>query len=804
MGLRPCPRLFGVSLAWLLVAGGAQAQEAHRLSIPAQPMTSAVLRLGAQTGVSIGAGAAGRCGRSRAVVGMHNVETALRIMLDGSNCTYRRIDARTFLITPRAAAPRHPPTTRPPQPTEVTTVISAVDDVIVTATRRDLVLANAPYALSAVDGTSFDAAARRDTSALATRLAGLTVTNLGPGRNKLFVRGLADSPLTGQTQAMVGLYLDQTRLTYDAPDPDLRLVDLDRVELLRGPQATLYGAGTLGGVLKLISKAPVLDTYEAEMTAGLTFADDAAPGHSVDLVFNAPILRDTLAVRTVLYQEVLEGVIDDPNQGLSNTGRTVRYGVRPSFLWRLNEDWEARLGGVFQILNIDDSQYGFERLPPYQRALTVREPSNNDFNGVSLSITGDFDWAKLKLSSAYQGHDLDRRYDATTSSVRFDGSGGPTAYDEADSIRAFALEASLTSPSDREFTWLAGIYVSHYSHDRTGAMIDLTPTDRLYETGKSDETNEAALFGEASWRPRDRLKITLGGRFFRAETQSTTEARRRGLLFDVYEDELRDDDFSTKAVVEYALRNDVLLYAQTSQGYRMGGFNGGAVLDGVYGAPSVGAQPYRSFLPDSLFSHEVGVRWRAPDGRLALRAAAFLVDWRDIQSDRVSRDGLPFTANIGSADNAGLEVEGVWREDAWRLDFNLMLNDPRLNAQDDGYPLARDSDLPGVPKAMGAVSLRREGSVFGLPGWISGSVGYVGPSRQRLTPTVHTEMGDYVTSELAARVTLREWSATLRLDNLFGGAGDTFGYGNPFLVDQETIITPQRPRNLSVSVSRSF
>ena len=88
--------------------------------------------------------------------------------------------------------------------------------------------------------------------------------------------------------------------------------------------------------------------------------------------------------------------------------------------------------------------------------------------------------------------------------------------------------------------------------------------------------------------------------------------------------------------------------------------------------------------------------------------------------------------------------------------------------------------------------------------WISGSVGYVGPSRQRLTPTVHTEMGDYVTSELAARVTLKDWSATLRLDNLFGGAGDTFGYGNPFLVDHETIITPQRPRNLSLSVSRSF
>lgn len=133
-----------------------------------------------------------------------------------------------------------------------------------------------------------------------------------------------------------------------------------------------------------------------------------------------------------------------------------------------------------------------------------------------------------------------------------------------------------------------------------------------------------------------------------------------------------------------------------------------------------------------------------------------------------------------------------------------MANDPRLNAQDTGYPLATDSDLPGVPKILGAVSARREGSVFGLPGWIGGTIGYVGPSSQRLTPTVSTRMGDYLTSELATGVALGPWAATIRLDNLFGGTGDTFGYGNPFLVEHETLSTPQRPRNLSLSFSRRF
>lgn len=795
--------LLCASLVGLLAAESAQAQEARRLSIPAQPMTRAVLQLGAQARVSIGAQAAARCGRSRAVAGLQDVEGALRIMLTGSGCTFRRIDRGAYVIVAIPPAPPPPPRgAAPASPPPV--AISVLDDVVVTATRREIDLAGAPYSLSAVDGVSFDAAARRDTSALATRLAGLTVTNLGPGRNKLFVRGLADSPLTGQTQAMVGLYLDETRLTYDAPDPDLRLVDLERVELLRGPQSTLYGAGTLGGVLKLISHRPVLDDYQAEVTAGLTFADDTAPGQSLDLVFNTPVLRDRLAIRTVLYEETLEGVVDDPGLGVSNTGRTIRFGIRPSMLWRINDTWEARLGGVFQNLHIDDSQYGFETLPPYERALSLREPSNNDFNGLSLMAQGDFDWGVLKLSSAYQGHDLDRRYDATTVSTRFGGTGAPLAYDEADSIRAVALEASITSPAGRSVSWLAGLYASRYSHARTGGMVEPDTTLVLYNTVKKDATNEAAVFGEISWAATDRIKVTLGGRYFSAVTQSSTAARRRGVPSDQYEGELNDDEFSTKAVLEYAFRDDVLIYGQTSQGYRMGGINGGAVLDGVYGEPGSGTQPFRTFQPDSLYSHEVGLRWRTFEDRLALRFAAFLVDWQSIQSDRVSRDGLPFTANIGSADNTGLEVEGVWRDDDWRVDFNLMANDPRLNAEDGGYPLATDSDLPGVPKISGAITARREGFLFGLPGWISGTVGYIGPSRQRLTPTTVTDMGDYFTSELAANLTWDTWSATMRLDNLLGGGGDTFGYGNPFLVDRQTVITPQRPRNLSLSLSRRF
>jgi len=788
----------GAGLVSVLGCGVAHAGVPPVLSIPAQPMPAAVLRLGAQAGVSVGAGAAAACGRSRPIRGSYDVETALRLMLAGSDCTFRRIDAQTYLIVRRPAAPPRPARAPPPAAAAVD-----LDTIVVTATKRDIALAGAPYSLSAVDGAVFDAAGRRDTAALATRLAGLTVTNLGPGRNKLFVRGLADSALTGQTQAMVGLYLDDTRLTYDAPDPDLRLVDLERVELLRGPQGSLYGAGAIGGVLKLVSRAPRLDGYEAEATAGLTFADDTAPGHSVDLVLNAPLLRDRLALRAVVYEEVLQGVVDDPGLDLRNTGATVRNGARLGLLWRINPRWEARLGSVFQILELDDSQYAFEALNPYERALSVREPSNNDFNGASLTVTGDYEWGRVKLTSAYQGHDLDRRYDATTAGWRFGGGGGPLAHDEADSIRAFALEASVASSPSAAFGWIAGLYGSHYSHDRTGEVLDLETDTPLYEAEKRDETNEGAVFGETSWAPYERLKLVLGGRYFYVATQSSTRAVLSRGATDAFDGETQDDGFVSKAVVEYALRDNVLLFGQVSQGYRVGGFNGGVLLDGDYGQPG-GPQPYREFRPDTLNSHEIGVRLRAFEDRLALRLAAFVVDWRSIQSDRVSSDGLPFTANIGSGSNEGFEAEAVWQDGPWRVDVNFMGGNPHLDAADDSYPLSADGDLPGVPRILGAASARREGALLGHQAWASGSVGYVGRSTQQLTPETITHMGGYWTTEMAAGIARGDWAATLRLDNLFGAAGDTFGYGNPFLLGSETVTTPQRPRNLSLSLTRRF
>jgi outer membrane receptor protein involved in Fe transport len=793
-----------VGLIWGLC--GPAAAEPTVFSIPSQPLPQAVVAFGLQSGVSIGSGAAASCGRSRALRGRFETEAGLTRLLAGTGCSWRRIDGRAYVIE-RAARPARPVVTRPravPLPTASDDPGPAMlDEVIVTATRRDITLAEAPYALTAIDGAVFDQATRRDTADLASRVAGLTVTNLGPGRNKVFVRGLADSPLTGQTQAVVGQYLDDTRLTYDAPDPDLRLVDIAHIELLRGPQGTLYGAGSIGGILKLVTTPPDLSTYGAEVFADLSATEGAGTGRSVDLVLNAPILRDRLGVRLVAYSEVVAGSIDDPALGIVNTGDTVREGARLGLAWNIRPGWDLRLGYIAQTLNSDDSQYGFSRLGGDRRALALREPSRNDFDGLSATLSGDLGWGRLRLTTAMQSHGLDRRYDATVAAGRFGGI-GPTAYDESDRIDGLITEATLTSPSGGRLNWLIGAFATEYSHDRTGGITQRDPQDILYAASRRDHTDETALYGEAAWAFTDRLRVTAGARLFRLGVETEATARSHGVISDAFEGDRSDSGFAPKLVIEYDLTDTVLIYAQASEGYRAGGFNTGARPGQSYGVSAGDPQPRRAFRSDELLSYEAGARIRGWDDRLSLRLAVFAIDWRNIQSDRVADDGLPFTANIGDGTNFGLEAEGVWADGPWRIDANLLLNDPEISDPDSGFPLPDDRHLPGVPDAIANLSIHRDLVIWREAGWISGSLGYVG--RSDLTPSggVSAAMGGYFTSDLAAGVELGDWRATVRLDNVLGQHGDTFAYGNPFLVGVEDVETPQRPRSLSFALSRTF
>ena len=220
------------------VLSGAQAHgaEAIRFAIKLQSLESALFEFAAQAHVSLSTPPEGFNARtSVGLEGLYKPDAALARLLSGSGYKFERVGTGAYRIL---ATPRD------------TSIEPAASDEIIIAGRRPTPSGDMPRDVTRFSGSRLRDAGPRDTNDIAALVAGLAFTNLGEGRDKLLLRGISDGALTGRAQSTVGIYLDDTRITYAAPDPDLQLVDIGAVEVLRGPQGALYGAGSIGGMVK--------------------------------------------------------------------------------------------------------------------------------------------------------------------------------------------------------------------------------------------------------------------------------------------------------------------------------------------------------------------------------------------------------------------------------------------------------------------------------------------------------------------------------------------------------------------------
>ena len=326
---------------------GAQAQpavarEVRAFDIPAGKLSDAIVMLGVQGGISVGfSDPQVQARRSPAVRGRLTISEALYRLLKGSGFHFVAIDERTFSIAANPVAP-----VRPIAPA-ITPLAVLPTEIIVTASKRDTLLQDFPGTVTILDvrAAGLDGTGRNATQAIVNAVPALASTQLGPGRNKLIIRGIADSSFTGPTQAIVGQYLGDTRLNYNAPDPDLNLYDMRSVEVLEGPQGTLYGAGSLGGIVRLIPNAPDLTKAAGSMAAGIGFAQQGDMSTDIGAMVNVPIRRDVVAVRAVAYRSVEGGYIDDAYRGLNNINRSKTQGARIDVRIDAGDGWKIDVGG---------------------------------------------------------------------------------------------------------------------------------------------------------------------------------------------------------------------------------------------------------------------------------------------------------------------------------------------------------------------------------------------------------------------------------------------------------------------------
>uniref|UniRef100_B0SYA6 TonB-dependent receptor plug n=1 Tax=Caulobacter sp. (strain K31) TaxID=366602 RepID=B0SYA6_CAUSK len=804
---RPCisgPAFVLILASSLALPGEGRAAPDHfAFNIPAKPRSEALIDLGVQARVTLG-GVSACPGRSPAVVGTLTLRQALGALTAGAPCRFEILDNATVSILPARLAPRVvTPAASSTPPALAAEPVRAIDSVIVTATKRPMRLGAAAGGVSVIGAERLWDTGAIDTTSISQQAAGFITTNLGAARNKIMLRGLSDGTFTGRTQQTVGTYLDNIPLTYNAPDPDLRLIDVDRVEILRGPQGALYGGGSLSGIYRIVSRKPVLNEGSATALAGAAATESGSPSSRFEGVVNLPLITDRAALRLAAYNNLDGGYVDDVNLRLSNVDRTTRTGGRAALAVVLNDSWSLILSGARQDLHATDSQYTTPSLGGQRRANQVRETHDNVLQQGAVTVTGTGDWGRFESSTGYVRHRFASRFDATAA---LNGAGETAIdvglFDEASKVRILVEDAVLSSPDAGRFRWLFGLYGLASLEDGDGELRARTafdPSRLVYLEARRDRRREAALYGEASYDLGGGWTARLGGRAFSnaVHTISTIKAPAPGQSR-AMDRKARFTGLSPKFSLQRSLGADGLLYLLTSEGYRSGGFNSGGLV-----APST---LRGSFKPDHLRNYEIGASIRPLEGRLLLRAALFHDVWTDIQTDQYLSSGLSYTANVGDGRNSGLEIEGtLLATPSLTLEANALFNRPRLSKVDPNFASAAQSELPGVPDvSAGAMARYQKG--LAMDRWLvlTAELEYVGRSRLTFDRRLSPSMGGYVTGRLSAEVAAPRWNLAFAVTNPANASSDTFAYGNPFSFGQVRQVTPLRPRTWSLDISRAF
>jgi outer membrane receptor protein involved in Fe transport len=807
---RPALRWAGLSAlvaASLSLGPAAEAASPEvRLRVARKPVRAALIDLALQAEVSLGGDLDACRGESPTIAGLMALETALSRVLAGSGCTFAILDQRTVVV--RRALPKLPPAAAyaprpaPPVVAEAEGEV-ALGEVVITAQRFPNLPGRTPYAISAVSG---EAITRERASSLADigfQVAGLTTTNLGPGRDKILLRGLSDGAFTGQTQSIVALYLDEVPITYNAPDPDLRLADIERVEVMRGPQGTLYGGGTIGGVVRLATRKPNLDEISGQVLAGASATRHGGVGGELEGTINLPLLAGKVAMRAVGYVERSPGYIDNAGPARNDVNASERNGARLSLRAVLSPAWQVMAVTNYQVIHNHDTQYGVARLGPLIRDNAVREPHANSFDQYSVTLTGDGDWGRLTASVSQLGHDFSSRYDATSQTALFGLPTGPAAFDDARSTDLVVGEVTYATPSGRRLHGLVGAFFSTTEARFDSAMAPATTGGALgYQEARIDDIREAAVYGEATWDLPWSLSATAGLRWFdyhygvRSSVTQAGEAR-------AFAGEDGERGVSPKILVSYAPKSSLLVYLQLSEGYRPGGFNTGGRVGQVFG--SLGA-PQRQYRPDQLWNHEVGVKLKAFDDRLQMRAAAFYAEWDSIQSDQYLADGLGYTVNVGDGDNTGLEVEGAWRaSDHFDLSLALLVNNPSLSRLSVDPASVASAGLAGVSSGSANLNIDYHRPLaWGPTLRLRLQAAHTGRARLGLDEATGRHLDSYWTTAASAALETERWTLAAYVDNPFDSQANTFAFGNPFAPRSDQAITPLRPRTTGFRLVSRF
>ena len=717
----------------------------------------------------------------------------------------------------------------------------AADVVIVTARKREETVQDVPASVQAFSQSTLEQLNVSKFEDYARFAPSISFNTSGPGQTKLVIRGVAESTGSSAGESSAGIYLDEQPITSNAQTPDVRIVDVERIEVLNGPQGTLYGASSQSGTLKIITNKPDASKFAARLEATGKSTEDGDPSYDLQGMVNAPIVEDKLAVRVVGFYGEEGGYVDNKlsptpgetgdNSGIAdeNINSVTTYGGRAAARYTVNENWTVTASYAFQESDADGLSDYDPSVGDLQTVKFFKEFRDDSWNQAALTIDGDLGFADLVIAASHFRRDIDSLADNTAYmqflSSEYGAVPGYEFYDFGPDPLGFydfrlrekrtALEARLASKDNgSRWSWIVGAfyetvearttananivdYPSTVSYGTVEAYL-AEPTDVYFYQKVAYDQDQKAVFGEVSYRFTDTVTGTIGGRYFDANNdQSIYTELPKGLPVEDSVSPAPEDGFTPKFGLSWTPNDDILVYATYSQGFRLGGAN----------RDKPGLAVPKQYDADKLTAYELGLKSTWFDKRLTFNTAAFMMSWDDFQLEvRNPAENTYFfvVANVGQAEIKGVEAEVHARlTDSFTVGAAGTLLSAELSEPSDFLGAPKGARLPVTPEEKFSIygEYRTPVEMLGGDVYVRADYSYTGDSVNNVDPAAAQTLDSYSLVNLQLGVERDDkWTANLFVNNVSDERGVTFISPQDFRNSVNVI----RPREVGVTLSKSF
>lgn len=749
--------------------------------------------------------------RTPAVRGTMNVDQALKQLLAGTGFRHRKARNGTYMIerAKTARAPKAP--SAPKAVRRAASMAQEGDDepdfidpnmIIVTASKNDTPLrdyAGGAY-VTALNDNQIRAGQGRGSDAMVELLPMLASSSMGSGRNKIYGRAISDGSFNGFMQSNLGVYLGEQRLGYSAPDPNLQLFDVDHVEVLLGPHGTLYGSGTLGGVLRIQPTAPNLSRREGMILGEVAKVEQGGHGGTISATINQPLVTDRLALRAVAYQLFEPGYLDhiagnpyDPPLTAKNSNSVTIRGGRAALRWEWDDSNRLDLNLVYQRIKGRDIAHTAIAPPRLESDTPILQPFGNEYFLRSLAYEKQWDEWKLTSVSGWINQEIEEIYHQLT----FSGMTGYLATDRDIMVLTHETRVTADLGAWNLIMGVSALKNRSTSYDRN---MGLHLGFDVYDRASRISTLENAVFGEIRRDIGSNITVMMGARLAHVNEKIVVTSLQTGQRSD--QSLQKRWNFLPSTSVAWKGPGGHLLFITYREGFRSSGMFPPAFM-GLSGGAEL---PPR---PDKIKMVEAGYRFSG-SSKLSLSISGYYTRW----SDR-NVDGIIFL--IGGYAPANMGDVTIWGGDAvadWKVSSRFQINAGVAVNNLPHYVQAKPASFPDdyiMPKEYLpniAQITARMGAQYAIPldqHWdlnLSGAIRYRGKSYGEFN--IPIKPAEEIGTE--ARISNGQYAFWFKVSNLLNNKNNIFSGGNPFYsaVQSRTIYTPMRPRNFALGASAKF